>query len=101
MIMIIKLDLYIKTAYMQEDIDTILPLINESIDTKNSVILDFTNIHEYTTSFFITILSAILLHMSIDEFDEKYMFYNLSTYGQCLFRRSLKFVTNEELEIDD
>ena len=49
--MTIQLNKYINTAFAKEDIDTILPIIKESLYSDEEVILDFDNVKFFTTLF--------------------------------------------------
>ena len=82
--MIIKINEYINTAFVQEDIDIILPIIKETIHKQDEVILDFENVKFFTTLFVNTVLTTILDNMSLEEFKRRYKFINLSEYGENL-----------------
>ena len=83
--MIIKLNKYIHTAFVKEDIDTIKPIIQKSIDIEDIIIFDFTGIKFYTTLFWDTFLSIILSSFTIKDFYYKYKFINLTEYGEKVF----------------
>ena len=85
--MTIQLNKYINTAFAKEDIDTILPIIKESLYSDEEVILDFDNVKFFTTLFINTLLITILDTMSMNEFMRRYKFANLTEYGEALLYR--------------
>lgn len=87
--MIIQLNNYIHTAFVQEDIDTILPIIKESLHKQDEVIIDFKGIKFFTALFVNTLLTTILDNMSLEEFERRYKFVNLTEYGEILVWRCL------------
>jgi len=87
--MIIKMNKYINTAFVQEDLDTIMPVIKETIHKQDEVILDFENVKFFTTLFVNTVLTTILDNISLEEFKRRYKFINLSEYGENLVWKCL------------
>lgn len=87
--MIIKMNQYINTVFVQEDLDIILPIIKETIHKQDEVILDSENVRFYITLFVNTVLTTILDNMSLEEFKRRYKFINLSEYDKHLVWKCL------------